>query len=119
MSTETPMLDKMAGVKERSQVIGEFLDWLGTQGMHLCTLQDVPMAFWDEYQGAMDVEEVTYWPVNKNIERLLAEYFGIDLDQAEQERRELLERIRAVDKYTDSLARAAKLAEGKSTNGVR
>ena len=33
---DTPELDKMLRVKDESQAIGEFIEWLGPKGMAIC-----------------------------------------------------------------------------------
>lgn len=67
----TPELDKMLEVKPQSQVIGEFLDWLqNTKHYSICELID---------------EDDRYVSIMKSIEQLLAEYFGIDLNEVERE----------------------------------
>lgn len=73
----TPMLDKMEAVRARSQEIGEFLEWLGQQGYVICCSGRYPPA-----------------PAGKSTEQLLAEYFGIDLEAAERERRAVLDFVR-------------------------
>lgn len=88
----TPMLDKMSVVSEKSQAIGEFLDWLQEEKEYsireLRTLvKDRPA--WN------DQVEVTEWlPIRQSTESLIAEFFGIDMAQADSERRVLLERVR-------------------------
>jgi hypothetical protein len=69
----TPELDKMSLVKEDSQKLGEFLDWLTSERIILCT------------RGGED-----FVPNGESIEVLLARYFEIDLHQVEEERREIL-----------------------------
>lgn len=77
-----PECEKMSKVRPQSQAIGEFLEWLQYEkGWSLAT---VP-----EYYDHTLVE------VSFSIESLLAEYFGIDLDKVETERRQMLDRIRA------------------------
>jgi hypothetical protein len=73
-----PECDKLAAVAKKSQLCGEFLDWLREQG-------------WDLVE---EVEE-HYYPVRKTNEQLLAGFFKIDLNKVETERRALLEEIRA------------------------
>ena len=77
---KTPELDKMLKVKEDSQKLGEFLDWL--KGKY-------ELAQWHDSHG---VDRL----VAKNVgtEKILAEYFEIDLVKCENERREILENIR-------------------------
>jgi hypothetical protein len=76
------MLDRMKAVRERSQAIGGFLEWLQSRGYVLCFRAE------GQHPG------IPYLPAVKSIEELLAEYFGIDLDAAERERRAVLEWVR-------------------------
>ena len=76
---ETPTLDKIQKVHEQSQAIGTFLDWLGEKGITLCHRPED-----SEY----------YWHCGRGAESLLYEYFGIDEQEAEKERRALLDYIR-------------------------
>lgn len=78
----TPMLDRMKAVRERTQAIGEFLEWLQSRGYVLCS----------RTEG--ECPDIPYLPAAKSTEELLAEYFGIDLDAAERERRAVLEWVR-------------------------
>lgn len=72
-----PEHQKLKAVKDKSQAIGEFLDWLSEQGIYLCKLQQ---------------EE--YMPHYYRINGLLAEYFGIDENKLEAEKRTMLEECR-------------------------
>ena len=69
----------MLKVKDRSQQIGEFLEWLTGQGVELCVYHD----------------ERGYEPVRETTEQLLAEYFDIDLAKVEQEKRAIMKTVRA------------------------
>jgi hypothetical protein len=71
----TPEHDKLAAVGAASQAIGEFLDYAPYT---LCEC---------DAHG-------NYWPVSKSIGAILAEYFGIDRDQLEREKRALLDALR-------------------------
>lgn len=73
-----PECEKMRAVHEKSQAIGEFLDWLSERGIILASYY----------------EEAGLSPYRVNIVELLAEYFDIDLDKAEQEKRTILEELR-------------------------
>ncbi len=77
----TPTLDKMLEVKETSQSIGEFLDWLREEA-------DIFLAHYE------DGDDRNLYEINDSIEQLLARYFGIGLDAAENEKRALLEHVR-------------------------
>jgi len=74
---ETPELEKMRGVREESQKIGQFLDWLRGEGMQIVDGDDEPLYL--------------------SIEQLLAKYFEIDLEKVEEERRALLAYQRALN----------------------
>jgi hypothetical protein len=79
----TPELDRMLVVKKKSQAIGEFIEWLGENGMWV--------GEWHEdVSGVMPSFGA---PVGKSIEQLLADFYGIDLVKAEQERRAILAEI--------------------------
>lgn len=138
---ETPTLDKMMTVKDESQSIGRFLDWLRDEkGIALAQDKkaswccehcgDVPKeevyfvdwlenddAFWrhkakhckivqdvlrrkksisvDKYQGgAVEHIEAGLYPAFTSFDKLLHEYFDIDPNAVENERRALLDFMR-------------------------
>lgn len=74
----TPECEKMCRVREDSQKLGTFLEWL---------------------QSSHPRENVTAF----NIERILAEYFEIDRDAAELEKRKLLAYQRILNARTAEL----------------
>lgn len=75
----TPELDKMLAVNDKSQVIGEFLDWLRND-------KDYVLA---EYC----TDDDNLYPTHSSIETLLADFFGIDLKKIEEERRAILKSL--------------------------
>lgn len=79
MENQYPECEKMAVVKDKSQAIGEFLEWLECEkNWEIC-----------EY-GSSD----RLSPVILSTEQLLAEFFDIDLDKIEKERRQMLYELR-------------------------
>jgi len=80
---EYPELDKIKKVSEKSQAIGNFLDWLESI--------DYPIA---EYKKFDEFEEEQLVTIYLPREQILARYFEIDLDKAEKERVALLEDYR-------------------------
>lgn len=73
---DTTECSRMVAVSAESQKLGDFLAWLrDEQGLELC---------------AMD-RRGNYTADGRRIEELLADYYGIDLDQVERERRALLD----------------------------
>jgi hypothetical protein len=75
---ETPECNKILAVKDKSQIIGEFIDWLKERNIHLCT--------W--LSGEEGEERLGY--VNEDIETLLAQFFNIDLNKVEKEKQMIL-----------------------------
>lgn len=75
-----PEHDKLTKVKDQSQTIGEFLDWLSTQGIHLASYS---------YDGSEHL-----WDIFQTREELLAQRFDINLLKLENEKRQMLKEIR-------------------------
>jgi hypothetical protein len=74
---KTPTLDKRAPILELSNAIGEFLDWLPSQGIHLAVYGTPP------YDRML-------FPTAPHPSELLHRYFEIDPKAEEAERRALL-----------------------------
>jgi hypothetical protein len=112
----TPELGKMHAVQDRSQAIGEFLDWIqqekgydigkfhthsedcysfkiyGKESAHEEELED------GHYRAPQcSMSESAIYLVHFSIEKLLAEYFEIDLQKADDEKRAILESLRSVE----------------------
>lgn len=103
LQPECPECERLTKVSEESQKIGYFLEWLDNHGIQL--------AVWDNnYSGVVRDSEgneedfsgklVPDWKHkgDSGINKLLAEYFDIDLDKIEKERRALLNWIREEQK---------------------
>ena len=84
--SDTPQHDKLQGVHEFSQAIGEFLEWAETQGWHLGEWRKIN-SFGDELMH----------PVGLGKSKILAQYFDIDLVILEEEKLAMLEQIRAAN----------------------
>lgn len=86
MSTPTPELDKQHAVIESGAAgtLGDFYDWLGENGYVIAKY--VTYEGWREKQLA---------PAHAQPEQLLADFFGIDRDKIESERRAILEELRS------------------------
>lgn len=77
-----PEHEKLKLIKDKSQAIGEFLEWLGAEkGLHV--------AQW--------ISEHRLMPANYSTEKLLAEFFDIDLDKLEDEKRAMIEEQRKLN----------------------
>lgn len=72
---------KQARVLEASQAIGEFLD-----------LGPYTLAEYQQFDGFREPQLV---PVTKSIPQVLAQWFGIDLDAIEREKRLMIEQAQA------------------------
>lgn len=79
-----PMHDKLSAVRDRSQAIGEFLDWADERG-------------WSLHDTTTDDPYGRTYPVRLTINQILAEFFGIDLEVLEDEKRRMLDFQRALN----------------------
>lgn len=86
----TGQCDKLIEVNEKSQAIGEFLEWLQGQGVVLARHHEH-----DEDCPRRCAREALDWWSYGSIEQLLAKYFEIDLNEVERERRRILKTLRA------------------------
>ena len=95
MSDEYPEHDKLAKVSDRSQAIGEFLEWLGERESKvvLCSLERTSSGFYPKK---------IFLPIANSVERLLAEYFEIDLKVIEDEKRAMLDVCRKANQDGNS-----------------
>lgn len=72
-----PEHERMSTIVDKSQAIGEFLEWLNeTKGYRICK----------NLAGEL-------WPIRTDTEHLLAEYYGINLRKLESEKREMIHDI--------------------------
>ena len=98
-----PEHDKLRAVAPYSQKVGEFLDWLSEQGVALCRRHDhTEDCEPDEYAGGAYRERYTcgylegeWVPDAEGTIDRLARFFEIDLQKIEDERRAMLDAIRA------------------------
>jgi hypothetical protein len=81
-----PEHTKLMDVKDESQAIGEFIDWLASKRMAL--------GEWREFDG---YDNPQFVPAHVDVNAILAEHFGIDLANLETEKREMLAVIRAAN----------------------
>lgn len=92
---ECPECEKLTQVSEESQRIGFFLEWLSNQGIVLSKYDhDFSGTLRDSEGNEEDCDEMLMpaWEYkgDTGINKLLAEYFDIDLNKVEEERRALL-----------------------------
>ncbi len=84
-----PECEKLLKVSKESNVIGEFLDWMESE-------KKLVFAKWGmvkpEYSDGFEREGLL--PEHINKEKLLADFYKIDLNKVETERRALLDHLR-------------------------
>lgn len=85
-TVQTPNLDKLVAVKEEATIIQNFIDW-----------------YCDTDHADISLEANGEYTDERDRERLMAEYFGIDLKEAEKERQALLTDIRQDYKVQDAI----------------
>lgn len=85
-----PEHEKLAQISDKSQAIGEFMDWLNeTKGFQL-----------GEWGTCLDefCQEDSLHPVTPTTVDLLAEHFGIDQNKLEDEKQAMLEAQREMNR---------------------
>ena len=119
----TPTLNKIKEHQEESQAIGEFLDWLHStyKRVAVCEYRDAQKTPCPRCGGSgidplkenpacltcgrlypsrgekgtgIFIEPAGYYPIGKTPDQLLHEYFGINADTEEKERRAVLDYVR-------------------------
>lgn len=95
-----PEHEKLKMCRDRSQTVGEFLQWLESGGLDEAKglrLGGIELAYHEEYwdrQAGIDGDHVRsnhLTPLNWSLWNLLAAYFEIDNDKIEDEKRAMLE----------------------------
>lgn len=94
-----PEHDRMRAISDQSQTVGEFVEWLSSdKRIRLATYPDCISDTADHVCGAGDcVKSQHLYTVDTPIEKLLAEFFDIDLDTIEAEKRAMLDSLRAAN----------------------
>jgi hypothetical protein len=89
-------IEKLAKVQDKSQAIGEFIEWLGDNNMAIVRYATKEDMFDDEGERN-GIREGDYLTMIQSIEKLLAKYFKIDLNKVEKEKRELLAQLQKLN----------------------
>jgi len=94
--TEYPECEKMQKVKEKSQELGFFLEWLQNK-YTLCEYQNqVTHEYKDEDGNDWDTyTPESYFPSRDSINNILANYFNIDLNKVAEEQAQILKELRS------------------------
>lgn len=109
---KTPELEKLNSIYRYHQKIGEFLEWIREKYSaefysHRKSTEVSTDMFGHPYIDPGTGEERTYqatrlMSIGKKTEVLLAEFFELDLDRVEQERRVLLKHLRECSDLRDA-----------------
>lgn len=86
--SDYPEHDKLKALNGDNEKIGVFLEWLRSKGYTICAMneaEDWVPAYWIE-------------PEMKGIQGVIASYFGIDRDKLEDEKSQMLDMLRALNK---------------------
>lgn len=90
-----PEHTRLSAIHDKSQAIGEFLEWLGDNGYSICEFQEA---------RSIDHPDATdgFYPLHRSIQSWLAQYFQIDPAKIEREKRQMLDEIRALNDDADA-----------------
>jgi hypothetical protein len=112
---KTPMLNKLGRIKDKAQVIGEFMEWLrGEKRIVLCESHEESSNCYRPHKHGKDLcfgfapggctktrerdcpfKESECIPISFDTNKFLAEFFEIDLNQVEKERLAILKSLRS------------------------
>jgi hypothetical protein len=87
-TNDHPEHDKLSDVLVESQAIGEFIDGLARLGLVLCEMPD-------SHFNRIGTRPV---PTSRSIPAILAEWFGIDQDALEREKRSMIAAMGAMNR---------------------
>jgi hypothetical protein len=85
-----PEHQKLKAIQERSQAIGEFIEWLPQ------SKKKIHLAVYPEDDS--EVPEYCLLAAHVDINELLAEFYGINLKKIETEKRAMLDEMREANK---------------------
>ena len=69
-----PEHQKLKDLNGANQIVGDFIEWLGDNGMVIAAYEDNRL-----------------WPVTKSRDNLIAEHFGIDTKRLDAEKQQVLD----------------------------
>ncbi|QGZ16778.1 hypothetical protein PBI_DEWDROP_131 [Microbacterium phage Dewdrop] len=88
IATEYPEHEKLKAISGKSQEIGQFLEWMQSE-------KGYQVGIFGDADSGENPDRL--YPTYLNIQELLADYFEIDLKVIEQEKRAMLDSIRAAN----------------------
>lgn len=93
-----PEHDKLRAVSDKSQAIGQFIEWLQDRGIVLARYHEHEESCYDEGEiRVCGTRAGDLVPDYSTIETRLAAYFKIDLKKLEAEKRALLDEVRKLN----------------------
>ena len=106
-----PEHEKLQAVKDKSQAIGEFLEWLSSvkqirfakwlKDFRDPTLKEIKEAKQQGFKTPKRVEWDVFVQQQMEIKKWLAEFYEIDTNKLETEKRAMLEEIRKANRDAD------------------
>ena len=79
---EYPEHEKLTKIKDNSQLLAEFLEWALGKDYAFCQRITV--------EGGTPYERTVYHPYSSSVDKILAEFYEIDLAELENEKRQML-----------------------------
>ena len=92
---DMPECEKLKAIQDKSQIIGEFLEWLGVEKRYFLAKESERTVNTSESLSGKSYQVTEITPIRDSREHLLAEFFNIDLTVVEQEKRALLKSLQS------------------------
>ena len=86
-------LDKLLRVRDHSKIVGEFLEYLEEHRIYLAKYEDGYEDDLAEYEDRCDGDGEILIRIHRSKESLIADFFGLDIEKIEEEKRSILRRI--------------------------
>jgi hypothetical protein len=88
--TSYPECDRLNAVSSEVSTLSEFLEWIQSDGLVLCRLDDTGKI-------CMDANVFEYFATHESAQDLIYRFFAIDPGKLDRERRAILDELRALD----------------------
>jgi hypothetical protein len=96
--TEYPEHEKLEKIMDKSQVVGEFIEWLMyIKDMHISEYHEHSDICYEDGERICGMSENNLYPISEKADDLLAEFFGIDQKKITEEKEAMYQEMKATN----------------------